>query len=108
MPDTVYSRIKESYKVQNEFELSMKGVTSLSGYVTYIIEEILRVNILMEKFQFRFKKLSVDSDKIVLLDNYLDRVIELKNIKGIWHCVFCDRDNCLHVGFCWSFYEIYG
>ena len=54
-----------------------------------------------------FTKLSVDDTRIILKDSRVDCIVELDNKKGVLYCQFCKRDNCPHVGFCWSFPEIY-
>lgn len=88
-------------------DLAMKGVSSFSGYITYLIEEIMKEDKIFTKYLQVFTKISVDKSRIILKDNIKNRIVELTNKKGLLFCLLCNRDDCQHVGFCWSFPEIY-
>ena len=105
--DNVYDSFYQTWlKCKNE--LAFKGINSLSGYITHLIEEVIKKNSIFTKYQQIFTKISVDEKRIVIKDFKINRIVELSNNYGKLFCLFCDRDNCPHVGFCWSFPEIYG
>lgn len=107
VPDKVYFNFYETW-LKSKDEFAFKGVSSFSGYITNRIEEVIQKNHIFTKYQQVFTKISVDENRIVIKDFKINRIIELKNDHGTLFCLFCDRDNCPHVGFCWSFPEIYG
>lgn len=104
--DLVYNTYFQTYK-KCKTDLKMKGVRSFTGYIQYLMKRSLKENAIFTKYQQIFTKISVDSERIILKDFQLDRIIELSNDKGLLFCKFCERDNCKHVGFSWSFPEIY-
>lgn len=117
MPTQGFKSITVTDNVYNNFyqvwlkckdELAFKGINSFSGYITHLIEDVIKKNSIFTKYQQVFTKISVDEKRIVIKDFKINRIIELSNDCGKLFCLFCERDNCPHVGFCWSFPEIYG
>lgn len=105
--DNVYDSFHQTWLKWKD-ELAFKGINSFSGYITHLIEEVIKKDSIFTKYQQVFTKISVDNKRIVIKDFRINRIIELTNKHGELFCLFCDRDNCPHVGFSWSFPEIYG
>lgn len=91
----------------NKEEYAMKGVSSFAGYITHLLEEMVKKTEAIEKYGHYFEKIAVEDGRIILKDNIIERIIEVKRGKEL-ECLHCSRKNCQHVGFCWSFHEIYG
>ena len=89
-------------------DMAPKGVSSFAGFITYLIEDCLERNRIFTKYTQEFEKIAIEKNRIILKDNSIDRVIELSKDKDVLSCKHCERNNCVHVGFCWSFPEIYG
>jgi len=79
MLDTYAIReITVSTKVYNKFhrlfqkdkkELSKKGITSFSGYVTHMLEEKMQQDKTFARYPLKIEKIYVEDDKVVLKDN---------------------------------------
>ena len=87
--------------------MAMKGVTTFSAYIQYLMVQIMDESAILTKYPQVFTKISVDKERIIIQDHKLNRIIELKRKDIGLECQHCNRDNCIHVGFCWSFPEIY-
>jgi len=85
----------------------MKGVNSFSGYVTYILEEVMSKDKTFAKYAPKIEKISVDNDRILLKDNIKNRIAEVAVQKGELFCQFCEEKDCVHVGFVFSLPDVY-
>jgi hypothetical protein len=47
----------------------MKGVNSFSGYVTYMLEEMMQKDKTFARYAPKIEKISVDDDRVILKDN---------------------------------------
>ena len=66
--ETVYDKFHDVYQ-KNKNELVMKGVNSFSGYITYMLEEMMQKNKTFARYAPKLEKISVDGDRVVLKDN---------------------------------------
>lgn len=105
--DHVYDKFYQIW-LESKSDLASKGVSSFSGYIQYLIEQSIRKDVIFTKYEQVYTKILVENKRIVLKDSLLDRIIEISNDTGELYCYFCERNDCKHVGFCWSFPEIYG
>lgn len=55
----------------------------------------------------RIKKISVDNDRVVLLDSKVNRIAEVAIQNGAMFCQLCEEKSCLHVGYAYALPEIY-
>lgn len=104
--DTVYDRFQEVYR-KNKKGLTMKGVNSFSGYVTYTLEQMMQKDRTFAMYAPRIEKVMVDADRVVLKDNIKDRIVEVAVQKGELFCQFCEEGDCVHVGFVFSLPDVY-
>ena len=51
----------------------MKGVNSFSGYVTYMLEEMMQKDKTFARYAPKIEKISVDDDRVILKDNMKNR-----------------------------------
>ena len=105
--DAVYERFCRTYEADKENMIS-KGVNSIAGYVSHMLEETMRRENTFAKYQPKMEKVSADSDRIVLKDNRQNRIVEVAFRGGGLLCLLCEAGDCAHVGFCWSLPEAYG
>ncbi|MCE2507792.1 MAG: hypothetical protein J4G04_00590 [Nitrosopumilaceae archaeon] len=104
--ETVYKRFNEAY-ANSKDTLAVRGIRSLSGYISYMLEERMQENEAMAVHAPRMKKISVDDDRVVLLDSKVNRIAEVAVQNGVMFCQLCEENNCLHVGFAYALPEVY-
>ena len=104
--EAVYDKFNQVYQ-KNKDDLTMKGVNSFSGYVTYMLEEMMQKDKTFARYAPKLEKISVDDDRVILKDNIKNRIAEVAVQKGELFCQLCDEKNCVHVGFVWSIPEVY-
>ncbi len=104
--EVVYSKFFDVYQ-KNKQDLLMKGVNSFSGYVTYMLEEMMQKDKTFAKYAPKIEKISVDEDRIILKDTIKNRIAEVAMQRGELFCQLCEDKNCVHVGFAWAIPEVY-
>ena len=104
--ETVYEKFHEIYQ-QNKDDLSMKGVNSFSGYVTYLLEELSQKDKTFARYAPKLEKISIDEDRVVLKDNIKNRIAEVAIQRGELYCLLCEEKNCFHIGYVFSLPDVY-
>lgn len=108
--DTVYDNFQQTYmKIKDDLKMT-EGVYSFSGYMSYLMEKKIKEGKIFQKYKPRFELISIDDNNVVILkDNNIDRIIEVKIIFGVGKldCLFCQSDSCVHIGFCYSLHQLY-
>ena len=59
-----------------------------------------------QKYKPEIETVQIISDIIILKDNIINRIVELKIKKGKIFCEFDKKDDCIHVGFAYSIPEV--
>lgn len=85
----------------------MKGVNSLSGYVTCMLEEMMQKDETFARYAPKLEKISVDDDRVVLKDNIKNRIAEVAVQRGELFCLLCEEKDCVHIGFIFSLPDVY-
>jgi len=104
--DTVYDRFYEIYQ-KNKQELTMKGVNSFAGYITYMLEQTMQKDKTFAKYAPKLEKVSIDDDRVIVKDNIKNRIAEVTVQRGELYCQLCEEKNCFHVGFVFSLPDVY-
>jgi len=104
--EAVYDKFYEVF-LQAKDDLAMKGVNSFSGYVTYMLEEMMQKDKTFAKYAPMIEKISIDTDRIILKDNIKNRIAEVAVQKGELFCQLCEEKDCVHVGFVFSLPDVY-
>ena len=104
--EQVYEKFHDVYN-KNKEELTMKGVNSFSGYVTYMLEEMMQKDKTFARYAPKLEKISVDGDRVILKDNIKNRIAEVAIQKGELFCQLCEEKDCVHVGFVFSLPDVY-
>jgi len=103
--ERVYDRFYQIFFDQKE-KLAMKGVNSFAGYVTHCLEEMMKKDETFSKFTPKIEKISVDDKRVILNDIIKNRIVEVQFDQNKLSCMFCNFDDCKHVGFCESMPEV--
>jgi len=97
--DIYYSKFKK-----NKNELAIRGITSLSAYVAYILHQSMSVpNVLSNP---RFEIIFSDLNLVVLKDKLKNQIIEIAIKKNTLYCQLDKRSDCMHVGFAYSLNDV--
>jgi len=104
--DAIYNTFFHTWE-KNKDALSMKGINSFSGYITFMITELMYADKTFKKYKPIMQKLVIEYGRVLIKDNIMGRVAEIVRVKKMWRCMLCDRDDCLHIGFCYSLHEFY-
>jgi len=104
--ETVYDKFHEVYQKSKD-DLLMKGVNSFSGYVTYMLEEMMAKDKTFARYAPKIEKISVDDARVILRDNIKNRIAEVSVTKDGLYCQLCDDKDCVHVGFVFSLPDVY-
>lgn len=104
--ESVYDKFFDVYQ-KNREDLLMKGVNSFSGYVTYMLEEMMLKDKTFARYAPKLEKISVDDDRVILKDNIKNRIAEVTIQRGELFCQLCDDKACVHVGFVFSLPDVY-
>lgn len=104
--ENVYKKFFEVYEKSRK-ELELKGITSFSGYLTSMIEEIMEKYEAFAKHAPLIEKIAVDSDRVILKDNKRNRIAEVLLKNDELQCLLDESSNCVHIGFAYSLPELY-
>ena len=101
--ETVYDKFHDVYQ-KSKGDLP---VNSFSGYVTYMLEEMMQKDKTFARYAPKIEKISIDDDRVVLKDNMKHRIAEVAVQKGELFCQLCDEKDCVHVGYVFSLPDVY-
>ena len=104
--EIVYDKFMQVYE-NSKSDLVMKGVNSFSGYVTYMLEEMMQKDKTFARYAPKIEKISVDNDRVILKDNIKNRIAEISIKNGELECCLCNEKDCVHVGFVFSLPDVY-
>ncbi|MDR4511282.1 MAG: hypothetical protein MRJ93_06195 [Nitrososphaeraceae archaeon] len=116
MPKPGFKSITVSENVYNKFfriyekrknHLELKGITSFSGYLTSMMEEMMIKHEAFAKQAPFMEKISIDSDRVLLKDNKKNRIVEVILKNGELICVLDEKTDCVHIGFVYSLPQVY-
>ncbi len=104
--EIVYNKFYDVYQ-KNKQELTMKGVNSFAGYVTYMLEETMQKDKTFAKYAPKLEKVSVDEDRVLIKDNIKNRIAEVAIQRGELYCQLCEDKSCFHIGYVFSLPDVY-
>lgn len=102
----VYRKFFEVYE-KNKKELELRGISSFSGYVTSMMEELMLKHEIFAKHAPMMDKIAIDDNRIIIKDNKKDRIAEVQVKGGDLYCMLDEENDCVHVGFAYSLPEVY-
>jgi len=104
--EQVYDKFHDVFQ-KNKSELSMKGVNSFAGYITYMLEDKMLKDKTFARYAPKLEKISVDDDRVIIKDNIKNRIAEVTIQRGELYCQLCEEKNCFHIGFVFSLPDVY-
>src|ERR687886_2457536 len=104
--ENVYKKFFEIYE-KSKKELELKGITSFSGYLTSMMEEMMIKYEAFAKHAPFMEKISIDQNRAIVKDNKRNRIAEVLFKNGELQCLLDERTDCVHVGFVYSLPELY-
>ncbi len=104
--ESVYDKFYDVFQ-KNKDELSMKGVNSFAGYITYMLEDMMQKDKTFARYAPKLEKISVDGDRVIIKDNIKNRIAEVTIQRGELYCQLCEQKNCFHIGYVFSLPDIY-
>ncbi|HSA97619.1 MAG TPA: hypothetical protein VLF17_00895 [Candidatus Nitrosotenuis sp.] len=104
--EEVYDKFFDVFE-KNKPDLTMKGINSFSGYVTYMLEQTMLKDKTFARYAPKLEKIAIDDDRVVLKDNIKNRIAEVAVQKGELFCQLCEEKDCVHVGFVFSLPDVY-
>ncbi len=104
--EIVYNKFYDVYQ-KNKQELTMKGVNSFAGYVTYMLEETMQKDKTFAKYAPKLEKVSIDEDRVLIKDNIKNRIAEVAIQRGELYCQLCEDKSCFHIGYVFSLPDVY-
>ena len=112
MPKPGYKTITISEKVYNKFlEFSKKnqvaGVNSLSGYITYLLEDKMAKDKTFAKYAPKLELISIEEDRVIIKNKIENRIAEIVYQRDQLYCQLCEAKDCHCIGYAWSIPEIY-
>lgn len=106
VPQKVYDKFHQNYENNKEY-CYKKGISSFAGYITHLISERMKENEIMKKNNPIIRMIVKSWDRVLLMDERMDRIIEVKKTEKGLVCQFCESDKCSHIGFCYSLHQLY-
>ena len=104
--EQVYDKFHDVFQ-KNKSELSMKGVNSFAGYITYMLEDMMLKDKTFARYAPKLEKISVDDDRVIIKDNIKNRIAEVTIQRGELFCQLCEEKDCVHIGFVFSLPDVY-
>ena len=104
--EEVYDKFHDVFQ-KNKSELSMKGVNSFAGYITYMLEDMMLKDKTFARYAPKLEKISVDDDRVIIKDNIKNRIAEVTIQRGELFCQLCEEKDCFHIGFVFSLPDVY-
>ena len=104
--ETVYDKFFEVYK-KNKDNLTMKGVNSFAGYITYMLEDKMQKYKTFAKYAPKLELISIEDDRVIIKNNIENRIAEIVYQRDELYCQLCEAKDCHCIGYVWSIPEIY-
>jgi hypothetical protein len=104
--ENVYKKFFDVY-MRSKKNLELKGITSFSGYLTSMMEEMIIKYEAFAKHAPLMEKIAIDQNRVIVKDNKRNRIAEVLLKNGELQCLLDERGDCVHVGFVYSLPELY-
>ena len=104
--ETVYEKFYSVYEKSKD-SLTMKGINSFAGYITYMLEQNMQKDKTFAKFAPKLELISIEDDRVIIKNNIVNRIAEIVIQRGELYCQLCEVKDCHCIGYVWSIPEIY-
>ncbi len=103
--ENVYKKFFDVY-AKSRKELELKGITSFSGYLTSMMEEMMIKYEAFAKHAPFIQKIAIDQNRVILKDNKCNRIVEVLLKDQELQCLLDEKSDCVHVGLVYSLPEL--
>ena len=76
--ESVYDKFHDVYE-ENKDKLTMKGVNSFAGYITYMLEDKMQKDKTFAKYAPKLELVSIEDDRVIIRNNIQNSVKNLKS-----------------------------
>ena len=87
--EQVYEKFYDVYE-KNKEKLTMKGVNSFAGYITYMLEDSMLKDKTFAKYAPKLELMSIEDDRVILKNNIQNRIAEVVFQRGELYCQLCE------------------
>ncbi|MEM4364994.1 MAG: hypothetical protein QW776_00010 [Candidatus Nitrosocaldus sp.] len=100
--EELYNKLYERWKREK------KPLIPFTPWASQYILENLEEDELLYRYSPGLQLIGVYDNIIDIADYFIDRIVEVQVVpKGKFlYCRYCERDDCLHVGFCFAIREV--
>jgi len=93
------------------YEKKRKGSITFTSWLLDIVFEHLEEDELLSRYAPGLEFIGADGNTVFIKDWFEDRIVEVIIHDGgigkrFLFCRYCERDDCLHVGFCFGIREV--
>ncbi|GIU71944.1 MAG: hypothetical protein KatS3mg003_1423 [Candidatus Nitrosocaldaceae archaeon] len=106
----IREEIYNKAKLLFEAEKHRVKARTFTDWLNNILFELLEEREVLSRKAPALEFLDIASDgSIVIKDHFEDRVVEVEphGDKRLLYCRYCEKDDCLHVGFCFAIREVH-
>jgi hypothetical protein len=100
----LYHRLQTRYRAKTA---RTRVKPSLSGYISQLLWEVLERDDLLHRYGPVMEFREVRGNRIRVLDNRTNELIEVQARDGSLSCAKDQREDCAHVGFCFATPEVF-
>ena len=104
--EQVYEKFYDVYE-KNKDKLTMKGVNSFAGYITYMLEDSMLKDKTFAKYAPKLELISIEEDRVIIKNKIENRIAEIVFQRDDLYCQLCEAKDCHCIGYAWSIPEIY-
>ena len=74
--EQVYEKFYDVYE-KNKEKLTMKGVNSFAGYITYMLEDSMLKDKTFAKYAPKLELMSIEDDRVILKNNFCNPILNI-------------------------------
>lgn len=106
--EQVFNSYKSTFEAKKE-QLVKRGITSFSGYITSMLEELMERDSIFARYAPFMEEFDFDDSggTVYIKDNRTKRIAGISIQGKELHCDVDDANDCVHVGFAFSIPKVY-
>ncbi|MEM1971215.1 MAG: hypothetical protein QXM92_01980 [Candidatus Anstonellales archaeon] len=102
--------LKKALESYEEFKKD-RPYTAFTDYINNLLWSVLEEDRYLSRYAPGLQFIGLDQNVVYVKDHFIDRIVEVEiHDEGIskrfLYCRYCERDDCLHVGFCFAIREV--
>jgi hypothetical protein len=101
----VFNKLWELYQKQEN-----PKVVAFTTWLTEYLLENLEEDDYLQRYSPGLSFISAQENVVYIKDYFIDRIVEVEvhaqESKRFLYCRYCNKDDCLHIGFCFAIREV--